>query len=381
MRGNVLAVLVAAIAWSVPVSADPPVSSPHGQAGASLYSDDQATTIVTPRAGAGATLPGALDLEAHWSADVITSASVDVITAATTHMQELRNEVGAVLVRENLVRDLDVDGGYTWSTENDTDSHSFNAGAKVSLLDQNLDLVFRAGTSWNLIGVLDQPIGEWETLWVHNADVGATVVLDRHTTAELLASGFWAVGQQANPYRRVPVTTGVDLRRADWLPELVPDSRLRGAATARLRRAIGSRWVAAAEARLYGDDWGVLSGTESLEVVVELGAGLSLRARERGTMQGRASFYRMRYDSDATYPTRDRRLSPHESVSGGLAVQWAVGRFATARAVDLLASADALAWSYHDFLGPALSSTGQADMEPLGWVTGFVGQVGVTAEW
>jgi len=381
MRGNVLAVLVAATAWSVPVRADPPVSSPHGQAGASLYSDDQATTIVTPRAGAGAALPGALDLEAHWSADVITSASVDVVTAATTHMQELRNEVGVTLARENLVRDLDVDGGYSWSTENDADSHTWSAGAKVSLLDQNLDLALRAGTSWNRLGVLDQPIGEWDTLWVHNADLGATVVLDRHTTAELVASGFWAVGQQANPYRRVPVSTGEDLRRAEWLPELVPDSRLRGAVTARLRRALGRRWVASAEARLYGDDWGVLSGTESLEVVVELGAGLSLRARERGTLQSGASFYHQRYDSDATFRTRDRRLSRHESLSGGLAVQWAVGRFATARAVDFMASADALAWSFHDFLGPALSSTGQADMETLGWVTGFVGQVGVTAEW
>lgn len=381
MRGDVLLAIPAILLASRPAAADPLVSSPHGQAGASLYTDDMATTIVTPRAGAGASLPGALDLEAHWSADVITSASVDVITAATVQMEELRNEVGVTLARENLLRDLDVDGGYSWSTENDADSHTFNGGAKLSLLDQNLDLAIRAGTSYNRLGVLDQPIGEWDDLWVHNADLSATVVIDPRTTAELVASGFWALGQQANPYRRVPVTTGVDLRRAAWLPEIVPDARLRAAATFRLRHALGERWVASVEARLYGDDWGVQSATESLELVLDLGAGLSVRARERGTLQGAARFYRESYQDDSTYRTRDRRLSPHESLSGGLALQWAVGRFATASAVDLIASADALGWNYHDFTGPSLSSTGQASMESLGWVTAFIGQVGVTAEW
>jgi hypothetical protein len=381
MRGDVAVVILVIALAPRPAAAEPLVTSPQGQAGASLYTDDMSTTIVTPRAGAGARVTGALDLEAHWSADVITSASVDVITAATTRMEELRNEVGVTLARENLLRDVDVDGGYSWSTENDTDSHTFTGGAKLSILDQNLDLAIRAGTSYNRIGVLDQPADEWDDLWVHDADLSATVVIDPRTTAELVASGFLALGQQANPYRRVPVTTGIDLRRAAWLPELVPDERLRGAATLRLRRALGDRWVASVEGRLYGDDWGVRSLTESLELVLEIGGGLSVRARERGTLQGAAHFYRERYEDDSTYRTRDRRLSPHESLSGGLALQWAVGRFATASPIDLIVAGDALAWNYHDFMGPSLSSTGQASMEQLGWVTAFIGQVGVTAEW
>ena len=373
--------LVVAFVFSIPAAAEPPLSAPHGETGLGVYSDDMSTTVVTPRASAGVTLPAAIDVEAHWVADVISSASVDIVTAATTRMTDLRNDMGVALVRENLLSDLDVDAGYTLSIENDTTSHTVNAGVKRSFFDQNLDVAIRWGASYNRIGVLDQPTDQWDVLWVHNADLAGTFVLDRRTTAELVLSGFLAMGINSSPYRRVPILTGDDLRRAEWLPEAVPSTRLRGAATARLRHAFGRRLVASVEYRFYGDDWNVVSHTEALEASLDLGAGLSLRARERGTLQTGASFYHDRYDDSFGWRTRDRRLSPHESISGGLALQWSLGAFATASDVDVMLSGDALAWNYHDYLGPALSSTGQADLETLGWVTGMLAQVGVTAEW
>ena len=363
-----------------PAIADPAVSSPAVQAGTAVYADDLDTTVISPQVRAEVTIPAGIEVEAHWNADVISSASVDIVTTAT-RISEVRNEVGAALRREGLAPNLDVDVSYAYSIERDAYSHTVQGGLHYALLDKNLEVAVRLGTSFNRLGEVAQPVEEWRTLWVHNLDLAATFVIDSRTTFELVGSGFSARGYQAGPYRRVPIVAGRDLRGADWLPESVPDDRLRGSGTLRLRRAVGQRWVVSGEYRLYADDWGILAHTETLAAVLDVGGGVSLRARELGTVQSRARFYRSTYPDPASYRTRDRRLAPHESLSAGLAVQWDVGPVAGAAPFDLLFAVDGLAWHFSEFLAPWPTFAAGTELRPLRWVRGLSAQFGVQAQW
>lgn len=376
-----------ALVRPAPARADPPVPGLGivGQPGVAVYADDMSTQVVSPRVTASAALPAQFGVDAHWAADVVTSASVDVITAATSKMSELRNEAGLALRRQNLLRSLDVDAGYRYSTERDATSHTADLGLRLELFDGNLEVGLRGGTSYNRLGVAGEPASAWSTLWIHDLDLALTFLLDRRTTLQLEASAYAAFGYQANPYRNVPIQSGPDLRGAAWLPEIVPDRRLRGAATVRLRRALGRRAAVSVEYRAYADDWGVVAHMQSVETSLELVRDLMLRLRERATTTSGARFYRARYEDPTTYRTRDRRLSPSESLAGGLAMQWEFGTTEpwplTEANTSVSLSADVLAWHYPEFLGRVLTYTYSSEMKPLGWVEGLLLQLDFSTEW
>lgn len=167
------------------------------------------------------------------------------------------------------------------------------------------------------------------------------------------------------------------MRSAQWVAERVPDTRLRHALTARLRRAVGARWVVALDYRLYTDDWGVRGHTEKLEVAVDLPQRLALRLQQRASLQGAADFYRERYTQQDAYMTRDRRLSDNLSGQLGAALTWTAGRIPGLGSIDLRVAADGLLWRYDEFDAPALSGRSTARLAPLGWVRGAVVQLGV----
>lgn len=357
-----------------------------GRAGTAVYADDLSTFVVSPRARASARLPGQVEVQAHWTADVVTSASVDIITAATSKMSEVRNEAGLSLSRAHLLPSLDVELGYRYSTERDSDSHTVDLGIVQALFCENVEIALNGGTSFNRIGVAGQPSSEWNTLWIHDLDLTLGLVLGPGTVLQIEGSVYAGFGYQANPYRMVPMLSGPDLRGAQWLPELVPDRRLRYAGAVRMQQAFGSRWMVSAEYRAYADDWGLLAHMESLEAAVQLvRRELTLRLRERATTSGQARFYRARYEDPTTYRTRDRRLSPNQSLAGGIALEWEFGTTEpwplTEANTSIILSADALAWRFPEFLGRELTYTYSWNMQPLGWVRGGIVQLDLVSAW
>ncbi|HTM21123.1 MAG TPA: DUF3570 domain-containing protein, partial [Kofleriaceae bacterium] len=248
-----MATVLAALAGSAGAAAAQPVDEPGGQAGFATYVDQQDTVIYSPHAGAGARVPGDVRVDVGWKADVISSASVDVISAATSRMTETRHELGVRARRDDLAADLDVDAGYTYSFENDSDSHTVQAGAVRSLAADNWQVGLRYGLSFNRMGVNGEPHATWRRLLAHSADLTVTRLLGARTLAEVGLSLYYLDGYQASPYRQVPILAGPDLVGARWVDERVPEHRLRYALVGRGRRTLGARWVGAAEYRVYVD--------------------------------------------------------------------------------------------------------------------------------
>lgn len=346
--------------------------APRGTAGVTVYAESMDTSIVTTSATAGLRLPGELELDVAWTADVISSASVDVISAATDRIDELRNQAGLTLRRESVAPDLDVDAGYAFSTERDSYSHIAHAGARQGWLDDNVSLSLDYGLSYNRMGIRDEDVSKWRPLWVHTLDLGVTYILNPETQLELIYSGGYSHGYHANRYRRVPITFRQDLRATEWIDESAPDTRLRNALTVRGERALGKRWIASAGYRFYWDSWGVVGHTLMLGASVELPEHVTLSVRARGSQQSAAAFYETIYTSTTEYRTRDRRLSPHLSGLAGAAIAWNLGPYVDLESLELRASVDGLIYAFDDFVVPALDGFGGAPWTTLGDLTGLV---------
>ncbi len=360
-----------------PASADD--LHPRATAGLSVYSESMDTSVVSASATAGARVPGDVEVDASWSADVISSASVDVITAATNAIDDLRNQVGLTASREDVAPDLDLDAGYAYSFERDSYSHIAHAGARQGFFESNLVAALDYGLSYNRMGIRDEDSSKWRPLWVHTLDVGVTYLLNPETQVELIYSGGFSHGYHANRYRRVPITFRQDLRATEWVEETAPDQRLRNAFTVRAARALGDRWIVSADYRFYFDTWGVTGHTVTLGTSVDLAGGLSLELRARGSQQSGASFYDDIYTTTTEYRTRDRRLSPHLSGLAGAALTWNFGRYVDWDTLELRASVDGLVYSFDEFMVPELTSFGAAPWAPLGDVTGLVFHVQIGA--
>ncbi len=353
------------------------VEDVRGRVNVATYVDDLNTTIWSPHALVGAILPWDIGLDLTWGADVITSASVDVITAATTRMTETRNEVGLALRREDILRNTDLTVGYEYSFENDGDSHIANVGLVRGFDQDNWQVALRYNVSLNQIGVVRAARSTWLPMTAHGADATLTRLINQRLLVAVNYSFYYIDGYQASPYRRIPVLAGGDLRGATWVEERVPDARVRHALTLRSRGALGSRTVGAAEYRFYLDDWGVVAHTARLDEVIDVRGGLAVRLSQRVSLQGGADFYEPIYSEAMTYRSRDRRLSAHLNSSVGASFLWELGTLGSLGTVEAYVSLKALAWRYDNFTAPMLSITGDAQLETLGWVTGAVTNVGL----
>lgn len=354
-----------------------PVDAVHASARISSYVDGMDTFIWSPGVKVGATVPADVELEASWKADVISSASVDVVTAATASISERRNELGVHAKREKAVAQIDLDAGYTHSSENDAYSHIFEVGAVRGFDQDNWQVGLRGTVSFNRVGLRGEPTDEWRPLAAYGADATLTRLLGPRMLAELDYSFYYLDGFQANPYRRVPIMAGVDLAGSRWVDERVPDKRLRHALTARVRRWFGPHLTGAAEYRFYLDDWGVVAQTARVDEYVTLGHGLSARLRQRATQQGGADFYQELYREETVYRTRDRRLSSHLDALVGSSIFWEISRSRLLGVISAYASGDLILFDYSQYDGPVVAITGESQMEPVGTVFAGVLQLGV----
>lgn len=292
----------------------------------SLYArtDTNATTVWSPRLQVAGQVDEALRVESSYSLDAWTGASVDVVTAATRAIHEVRQEVtgGAGYVFGDTVS---ASGSYRYSTENDYWSHggvgtvSFDLAQHNTTLDVtafgNRDRVGRAGDA--LFSRRQATLG---------ARLALTQVIDAKTLAQLSVESVGVHGYQSSPYRFVAIGGAGTCAGAAplCLPEHAPEQRTRAAVVLRVRRALGATTSLGVSYRFYFDSWGVRSQTLSPELSWLVDEHGTLSLSYRYYTQGEADFYRPRYldlDASAGFFSRDRELSTSYAHRVGLSYQ------------------------------------------------------------
>lgn len=283
-------------------------------------SDTNDTVVYAPRVHVGARLGDSVGLDATYAMDSWTGASIDVVTAATGAIHELRHEINAGASYE--VKNLTLSGNYRYSTENDYWSNGGVGNLALDLFEKNTTLAL------SVFGAKDTVGREGDATFRRPQDsIGGRLTLTQLLDAKmfLIASveTLRITGYQASPYRWVGVeglglcAHGVFL----CLPESHPHERLRTAISGRLRRAFGSKVSMGVDFRYYLDNWGLRSDTAGTDLAVLVAERGTLSLSYRFYIQGQADFYQPYYwqpEEQLTYFTRDRKLSPFHSHRVGL---------------------------------------------------------------
>lgn len=329
---------LATLAWTTTASAD---WSGGLDARSSVYADSDHTTVFTTIAAARVAPNDRITVSGHYLADVITSASVDVVTSATSHAQctvmlpsqpscpqqpfhEVRHEGAASLAYADGTRTASI--GYVYSIEADWRSHTVSAGYSNDFIHHQLTLglsgSFTTNDVWRSHEDPSHPFHRKLNQFAISVDAG--IVGSKRDLVTLDYTFMYLNGFQASPYRFVfflDPTTVPSAPQPIGAPENDPTVRIRHAAAVRWAHHAFTDTVIKTHLRGYVDDWGVLSITGGADYTVGFGE-FELGAFVRGYAQKGAKFYQDTYDTRRLYMTADRELSPFVDGFGGLRVGW-----------------------------------------------------------
>jgi hypothetical protein len=305
------------------------------KSGLGVYADSDRTTVVTSTVEGSVKLPQPVVINAHALVDTVSSASVDVVSAATSRFTENRVELGTN-AQIGFSQSTEGSIGYTHSGENDWQSHAVELGFSRDLASKNAKLSIGYGFTRNYVGRAHDPTFE-KLLDVQGAQFGVSQILGKKTLASLAYTISHASGYQGSPYRFITTMDGFSA------PESPPEVRTRHAVTVRVMHMVGDASVFDAQYRVYVDDWGILSHTAELAYTHELTRQWSLRLRARGYHQNHASFYEETYDMPMRYMTVDRELSTFWDGMGGIKLGYAGDNW------DLEAKIDGIVYRFEDY--------------------------------
>ncbi|HRI72250.1 MAG TPA: DUF3570 domain-containing protein, partial [Polyangium sp.] len=307
-------------------------------------------TFISTTAVSGSFSPiDVLSFRGRYIADVVTSASVDVVTAATGAFDELRHEgLGSVAYRDGT---RTASATYVYSTEHDWSSHSISGSYSQDFFAHQVTVGLGGGFTANDVGRSGDP-NFHRSLLQGSASITLGLVATKRDLINVDYTFVYLNGYQASPYRFVrimdPSVTIPGIYVAS--PEAPPEQRARHALAARWNHAVGTDSALKSHIRGYTDDWGVRSVTAGTEFVLGLG-NFDLGIFVRGYAQSKVAFYQPVYDRPRKYMTSDRELATFVDGFGGLRVAFGktVGPFK-----ELRAEAKATGFAFHFFDFPRL---------------------------
>ncbi len=311
-----------------------------------VYADNDHTQVVSPVVDAQADVHPGTTVTLGYIADAVTSASVDVVSQASSRtIHDTRHQVSGSISQD--LGSLTVRGGYSYSRENDYQSHTLSAGLQQELFDKNTTLALGYTLSLNTVGRVNDDVFS-RGLTVNGLSASWTQVISKRAITQVTYELGHADGFQASPYRFVPVRMSVDAAPEFAVPETDPNIRWRHAIVVAANRAIGAGSIQG-DYRLYRDTWGITSHTIGARYFIALSPALELRLRHRFYVQNGASFYRASYSTTSSYMTIDRELSPLWSETLGAKLAYAFTGH-----VEAEVKLDLFYYKYEDF--PALAS-------------------------
>jgi hypothetical protein len=318
-----------------------------------VYVDNDHTEVVSPLVRAQADVTPTWNVSAGYVADIVTSASIDIVSQASkTTIHDVRHQ-GSFGLSKTL-EEWTLRGGYIYSTENDYSSNNVTAGLERRLFENNTTIGAGGAVSLNKVGRAGD-LNFHRDLNVGELNVGVTQVLTATLVGQLGYTFGVAQGFQASPYRFVPIHDQMG-NVSSWVAETDPDQRFRHAVVGGLNWLAGKDTALQADYRLYHDTWDITSHTVQVRLLVELAPGVELRLRNRFYVQNGAVFYSSKYTEFDQFMTIDRELSPFWSDLIGGKISWRV-----APTVEVEAKVDVFYFAYSDF--PLLPSRTGANVE------------------
>ena len=271
----------------------------------------------------------------HYLVDVVSAASVDIVSTASKGYHEIRQGGGA----EATAKLGSATAGVSGVVSSEPDYLSLAGGATLSfdVLEKNVTPYLGLSYGDDKVGRTDLPRSFWRDKQTTSGQLGVTFVVDRATIASLQGDAIAESGYLAKPYRYVPLFSAAEIaairpgasiaqvnatRLAARAAEQVPDQRHRFALTGRIAHRFEDSTLRLDE-RIYADTWGLWASTTEFRFLVDVARRLTLWPHVRIHAQNSVAFWRRAYmaqsgDNGSIEPpvirTGDRELS--ELVTG-----------------------------------------------------------------
>jgi hypothetical protein len=338
------------------------------------YTDSDHVTVFTPSIGFSINNLNGASLRAHYLVDVVSAASVDIVSTASPRWEEVRH--AGSLSTEYQAGEIGIGLGGSVSSEPDYLSYGGFAKLSKDFDEKNWTVFLGGGVSRDTLGRCGGLDGECTPFSVFSRRVlkssvnfGASVVIDPASVASLAMDIVFEDGDQSKPYRYIPMFSAdkaetvpagapVEWVNANRLPEQpleqLPLLRRRYALTARYARRMGSSTLRLMQ-RGYYDTWGLTASSTDARFVLDLGSRFAAGAHARFHIQREVSFWKRAYVSGPgwdlpLYRTGDRELGPLWTATGGLSFALYLGSAADPKRLALELMADGIYTSFLDNL-------------------------------
>jgi Protein of unknown function (DUF3570) len=354
----------------------------HFSAAYGQYADTDHVFVETPSVSGTVSSPTAgWSVGGQYLVDVVSAASVDIVSTASRRWQEVRQEGSLEASYEPTTFGVQANA----SVSDEPDYLSWSAGGAVTqdLMNKNVtwllgyahghDIAGRTGTSFSVFShVLDR----------NAVNASLTFVLNPTTVASFIGDAIFENGDQSKPYRYIPmfapgtyVPRGapidlVNSLRASARPlEQLPLSRQRYALTGRVAHRYHLATLRLDE-RLYLDSWLMKATTTDARYLFDLSRRVELGPHARLHAQTAVDFWQRAYvfGPGFQYPalrTGDRELGPLVNVTGGWTLRVGLGAEANPTSWVLGFDLNATATQYLDdlYLTRRISALGGVTLE------------------
>ncbi|HVY47826.1 MAG TPA: DUF3570 domain-containing protein [Minicystis sp.] len=337
-------------------TAKPPPKKPNGHGDLvshastemSVYKDTDAVTVVTP------TLAGRVEnplsewsVGARWLVDVVSAASVDIVSTASRRWREVRNE--GDFDASAKFGDVGISGSGSVSSEPDYFAWAAGGNVSIDLAQKNVTLLGGYTYGRDTIGRSGTPFDVFSRIVeTHTVNAALTVVVNKDTLLGFIGDLAFQEGDSSKPYRYIPMFTrsvaakipagaSIDLVNKERIferpLEQLPTSRDYGSLTVRLAKRFTTTTVRLSE-RLYRDTWGLSASTTDFKPIFDLGERVAFWPHARFHAQAPVAFWQRAYTAEFTpggkwvlprFRTGDRELGPLTGVTGGMGFQFKIG--------------------------------------------------------
>jgi hypothetical protein len=289
-----------------------------GQAAfASVLPEDRADFLYHRYEGGGVTIDGpsvlirksvgkSVSLAANYYVDMVSSASIDVITTASPYKEErTQYSLSGNYLRGNTT----VSAGFTSSEESDFDAKTYNLSVSQDMFGQLTTLTLSYAFGDDTVRRSDDPSFFRDNVR-QQYGVGVTQILTRNMIAALNVEVITDEGFLNNPYRSVRFLDPGSPVGYSFEPELYPRTRTTNAVGLRTKYYLPYRAALEAQYRYFIDTWDIESHTASI-AYLHPWRDFVFSAKYRYHTQTGAHFFRDLFSrSEATnFRGRDKEIS------------------------------------------------------------------------
>ncbi len=301
---------------------------------ADVLPDDRTDLLYHFFSGGGITVQGpsvlirkkvndSVSLSYQYYLDMISSASIDVVTQASPYKEHrVQQNFGVDYLHGNTL----YSAGYISSIEPDYNSKTAYFNVSQTMFGDLTTVNFGYTQGWDVVGKVDKGVVQPFRADADrkNYAVGLSQVMTRNMLLGLNFETDMSSGYLHSPYRAVRFLDPLVARGYSYEPEKYPDTRTSNAASVQIKYYLPIHAALDGSYRFFTDTWGIDANTVEGGYTQTAFSNWTLSASARYYWQSHATFYSdlFPYENSQNFMARDRELAQFHSITGELGASY-----------------------------------------------------------